>query len=127
MKLPPLRDMATMNRSFAYVRHTAWRDYLGGGANALSPAMRREGLPSEAEEVLRRLQTWEAAAVDRFSRRYLARTDLYPELDADTARRVIRGWTMEKALYELRYELKHRPWNAPIPLEGVLSLAGPGR
>ena len=45
-------------------------------------------------------------------------------LEPDTARRVIRGWTLEKALYELRYELKHRPGNARIPLEGILSLAG---
>ena len=36
---------------------------------------------------------------------------------------MIGGWAMEKALYELRYELKHRPQNIFIPLEGVLTLA----
>jgi len=30
---------------------------------------------------------------------------------------------MEKALYELRYELKHRPQNIFIPVEGLLSFA----
>ncbi len=125
-KMPPLRDVATMNRSFAYVRHTAWRAHLGGDPSAPLNAMRREELMPDMRRVLERLGTWEEAAVERFSRGYLGRTTLYPELDVDTARRVVRGWTMEKALYELRYELKHRPWNFMIPLEGVLSLAGRG-
>ena len=37
--------------------------------------------------------------------------------------RAIRGWMLEKALYEFRYELKHRPLNIFIPLEGIVSLA----
>lgn len=123
VRLPPLRDVATMVRSFAYVKHGAWRDCLGGDPRAALKAMRPHDRSPELQEVLGRLETWEDAAVRRFSGRYLARTNLYPELDPATAQRILRGWTMEKALYELRYELKHRPANFLIPLEGILSLA----
>ena len=108
VKLPPLRDVATMIRSFAYVRHTVLRN-LGPAATA---------------ETASRLRVWEEAVVRAYRDRYLARTNLYPELEKETAERVIRGWTMEKALYELRYELKHRPANYGIPLDGILSSAG---
>jgi len=40
---------------------------------------------------------------------------------------MIRGWAMEKALYELEYELKYRVSNFPIPLEGIAALAAPAR
>jgi maltose alpha-D-glucosyltransferase/alpha-amylase len=124
-KLPPLRDVATIVRSFAYAKHTAWRDFLGGEPRAALRAMRPHDLSSELQEVLGRLQGWEDTAVRRFPGRYLARTSLYPEVDQALAQRIIRGWTMEKALYELRYELRHRPANFLIPLEGILSLASP--
>ena len=125
VKLPPLRDVATMIRSFAYMRHIAWRDYLGGELNAPMQALPPPVLTSEQQEVLGRLQAWEDGVVRRYSERYLARTSLYPELDQAMAQRIIRGWTMEKALYELRYELRHRPANFLIPFEGILSLATP--
>ncbi len=125
VRLPPLRDVATMARSFAYVKHGAWRDCLGGDPRAALKAMRPHDLSPGLREVLGRLQAWEDAAVRRFSGRYLARTSLYPEIDQAMAQRIIWGWTMEKALYELRYELKHRPANFLIPVEGILSLAAP--
>jgi maltose alpha-D-glucosyltransferase/alpha-amylase len=126
VKLPPLRDAATMNRSFAYVTHTAWRDFLGGDSNATWKLMNREDVPPEGRDYFRRLQQWEEAARDGFTQRYLAHVTLYPELDVETALRAIRGWMMEKALYELRYELKHRPTRFLIPLDGILSLANRG-
>lgn len=123
VKLPPLRDIATLTRSFAYVRQYVWRNHL-------APAETGAARPPEPDDVLRenrqaysRLCSWEATAGRALRERYLARTDLYPELDADLAQRLIRGWAMEKALYELRYELMHRPANFLIPLEGVLSMA----
>jgi maltose alpha-D-glucosyltransferase/alpha-amylase len=126
VKLPPLRDVATMNRSFAYVTHTAWRDFLGGDSAAAWTLMDGGDVPPAGRHFLRRLQQWEEAARDRFTQRYLAHVTLYPELDVKTALRAICGWMMEKALYELRYELKHRPVNFLIPLEGVLSLSTRG-
>ncbi len=124
VKLPPLRDVATLIRSFAYVSHTAWREAFGPEAAWPGGVLHPEELPTESREAFLRLQSWEAAVGQRVRDRYLARTSLYPELERDTAERVIRGWAMEKALYELRYELKHRPGNIAIPLDGVLSMAG---
>ena len=117
VKLPPLRDVATMIRSFAYVRHMVLPALAEPASEEVVADTRRAGA---------RLQAWEEATVRAFRGEYLARTRLYPEFEPDTAERFVRGWTMEKALYELRYELKHRPANFAIPLDGVLALAGAG-
>ncbi|HKZ64371.1 MAG TPA: phosphotransferase [Thermoplasmata archaeon] len=122
-KLPPLRDIATLGRSFSYVVHYAWREFIGGDASAAFRLMARDALTSEESEVAERLLAWERAASERCSLAYLKASALYPDMDAEHAVRAIRGWMMEKALYELRYELVHRPQNVFIPLDGVVSLA----
>lgn len=126
MKLPPLRDVATMNRSFSYVRHFAWRDRLAARDLGSFGLPDHEESLATGEALLRRMRSWETDAMETYSRRYLARTNLYPGLDTGIARQAIRAWMMEKALYELRYELKHRPQNISIALEGILSLANRG-
>lgn len=123
VKLPPLRDVATMNRSFSYVKQAVWRESLTGGVTAPLRMMDRQSLPAGNRSVAERLLVWETEAMVRFSRRYLACSMFYRELRLEEAFQAIRGWMMEKALYELRYELKHRPRNFMIPLEGVVSLA----
>ncbi|TLZ51818.1 MAG: hypothetical protein E6K18_04045 [Methanobacteriota archaeon] len=122
-KLPPLRDVATMRRSFSYVRHYAWREVTKGAATAGWRLLEPETWTPAEAAIARRLAAWEAAAVNRLVAAYLEHTTVYRALRAEDARRVIGGWAMEKALYELRYELKHRPQNIFIPLEGVLTLA----
>ncbi len=121
--LPPLRDVATMNRSFAYVKHYAWRAATRGDVTAAWRLLHREKWTDEEEGYARRLEAWESAAVERFIRAYLAKARVYAETDSGHALRAIRGWAMEKALYELRYELKRRPENILIPLEGLVALA----
>lgn len=121
-KLPPLRDVATMNRSFAYVAHYAWRDFAGGPGSGLR-LLDREGLQPAERAVAERLIEWEAAATDRFAREYLRASELYRATPPEEGFRAIRGWMMEKALYELRYELMHRPANLAIPAEGIVRLA----
>lgn len=123
-KLPPVRDVATMNRSFAYVKHYAWREATRGDATAAWRFLNRDGWSPAEASTANRLAAWEAASVERHTRHYLAKSAVYGAFEPDRVLRAIRGWTMEKALYELRYELKHRPQNIFIPLEGVLSLAG---
>lgn len=112
-KAPGLRDVATMVRSFAYLRHVALRD-LGDGTE--------DGRPGPSD----RLNALEQEMVERYTRAYLDRSTLYEGLEVSLVKRLIRSWAMEKALYELDYELRHRPGNFPIPLDGVLSLAAPG-
>ena len=42
--------------------------------------------------------------------------------DASQLRTLLRAYLLEKALYELRYELNNRPDWVKIPLEGILQL-----
>ena len=123
MKLPPLRDAATMNRSFSYVKHYAWRTAVRGDVMAATRLLERDSLQGGERALADRLLAWETAATDGFTTRYLARTSLYEGLRREEARLAIRGWMMEKALYEFRYELKYRPRDIFIPLEGIVSLA----
>ena len=126
VKWPPLRDVGTMNRSFSYVKHYAWRDFIRGDATAALQVLEREKVEGTEGAVAQRLVSWETAAMEGFSQRYLRSTSLYPGLAAEDALKAIRGWMMEKALYEFRYELKHRPVNIFIPLEGIVALATGG-
>lgn len=125
-KSPGLRDVATMVRSLAYLRHYALRDFEGRKV-AGDPASPDESSSEIAstQMVRDRLLTWEQQMVDLFTRAYLERSTLYEGLETSQANRLIRSWAMEKALYELDYELRHRPENFPIPLDGILSLATP--
>lgn len=124
-KLPPLRDIATLCRSFSYVAHYAWREFARGEASAALRLMTGEVLAPEESSVADRLVAWQHAASERCSRSYLENSSLYRDLGAKDAIATIRAWMMEKALYEVRYELKHRPANVFIPLEGIMALAAP--
>ena len=127
VKLPPLRDIATLGRSFSYVAHYAWREFIRGDASAALRLLTRDSFSPEESAVAERLLAWERAASERCSRAYLKNSGLYRDTDPKDAIRVLRGWMIEKALYELRYELKHRPENVFIPLEGILWLAAAAR
>jgi maltose alpha-D-glucosyltransferase/alpha-amylase len=65
-------------------------------------------------------QTWDSAS---FLRSYLLATQaaalLPPPDDLDV---MLRAYILEKALYELAYELNNRPAWVHIPLTGVLQL-----
>jgi maltose alpha-D-glucosyltransferase/alpha-amylase len=121
-KLPPLRDVGSMVRSFAYVRHFALRDGVHEALANSRPVKPARSLgPQNA--MADQLANWETEMVERFTTAYLSRSTLHDGLDAKEAGRMIRGWAMEKALYELEYELKHRVANFPIPLDGIETLS----
>jgi maltose alpha-D-glucosyltransferase/alpha-amylase len=72
---------------------------------------------------------WEASVTASFRRAYLAATEgsaLVPR-DPDDFDALLRGFIVEKALYELAYELNNRPDWAHIPLLGLLNLRSPHR
>ena len=101
----PLRDVAGMLRSFNYAAETA----------------RRERLTPEAW-----LAGWEQEARRRFLSAYLERAGgLAPFLPADEAvlRRAITAFEVEKAAYELEYELNNRPDWVSIPLQFLAAVA----
>ena len=98
-KRSPLRDVAGMLRSFAYAASAAER----AGAD----------VPS----------SWESDARDAFLDGYHAAVDpaLLPAGDAAVAQ-VLALFELEKAVYELRYEIDNRPEWAAIPVAGIARL-----
>jgi maltose alpha-D-glucosyltransferase/alpha-amylase len=108
-KSSPLRDVAGMLRSFDYARATALRNVgRGDGDHARLDALGAE---------------WLAAARRAFLDAYdeSMRAAGAPGLDAAGDLLVLAE--LEKALYELRYELANRPAWVGIPLAGVRALA----
>jgi trehalose synthase-fused probable maltokinase len=99
-KRSPLRDVAGMLRSFAYVS-SAVELQRGGQA------------PPDFEERARR----------QFLENYLAAVDpgLLPAGEA-AIHSVLSIFELEKAIYELQYELDNRPDWVPIPVAGIRRL-----
>ena len=109
-----LRDVAGMLRSFSYARwtvamHANSMDHAGDG--------RLDALLVQWERDTRRvfLQAYEQA---------VSGSGLYGSFPA--ARGLLELFELEKALYELRYEINNRPGWVRIPLQGILALAGGG-
>jgi maltose alpha-D-glucosyltransferase/alpha-amylase len=110
-KSSPLRDVASMLRSFNYARWSALR--------------RVAQSTDEAERLAAPAIAWERATRDAFLAGYgatLAPPDGAP-LDAE----LLALFELDKALYELRYELDNRIDWAQVPLHGVLALIQPPR
>jgi len=109
-KSSPLRDIAGMIRSFSYAALTS----VGAVTQTRPDDARRLGPWADFWE------TWISAS---FLRSYLMATRgaafLSPPDDLDI---MLRAYTLDKALYELAYELNNRPSWVHIPLTGVLQL-----
>jgi maltose alpha-D-glucosyltransferase/alpha-amylase len=110
-KHSPLRDVAGLLRSFNYAHWTALRGAVQGTEDAVRLAPLARG--------------WEAAVRREFLAAYdeAARgAGIYGSFDQ--AAGLIELFEMEKAFYELRYELNNRPGWVSIPLQGILALSG---
>ena len=105
----PLRDVAGMLRSFNYARWSALRR-VAQNADEL------QRLDAAARE-------WEAATRDAFLSAYL-KTMSSAEPAAPMDARLLELFELEKALYELRYELNNRTDWVQVPLQGLLALNG---
>ena len=112
-KQSPLRDVAGMLRSFSYARWTA----LSNASHTPDDLARLAPLAAEWELEVRRayLESYDAAVSIPGSSR-----PLYPSLQA--MRPLVRFFELEKALYELRYELGSRPAWARVPIQGIQAL-----
>ena len=95
----PLRDVAGMLRSFAYAAETS---RAGGEASSAA---------------------WEDAARAAFLDGYDSAIDqsLLPAR-GEARERLLAACELEKALYELRYELDNRPDWVHVPVAGILRL-----
>jgi len=111
-KSSPLRDVAGLLRSFFYARSVALRRCM---LESHEDCKRWEPL----------LDAWEREVRAQFLIAYSATvrgSALYSSFD--DARPLIGLFELEKALYELRYELRNRPDWVGIPLGSLLELAG---
>ncbi len=99
----PLRDVAGMLRSFNYARWSALR--------------RVAQSPEEAERLAAPAIAWEQATRAAFLAGYGDAVDT----------ELLALFELDKALYELRYELNNRTDWAQVPLHGVLALIRPTR
>ena len=83
--------------------------------------------PEDLERLAPWADVWESWVSAAFLRAYLLATRdkrLLPERDADLEI-LLRAFVMDKALYELGYELNNRPDWVHIPLGGLLRLRSP--
>ena len=107
-----LRDVAGMLRSFSYAAAAAHR------------ALPQDLPAAERHAVQQNLRRWEEEASEVFLDAYFAAArggSFFPGSRTD-ADRLVRFFMLEKALYEVAYELANRPDWVAIPLRGVLSL-----
>jgi maltokinase len=100
LKRSPLRDVAGMLRSFSYA--------------AAGSELLRGTIPPE---------DWEERARERFLEGYFGAVDpaLLPP-GQDPTHKLLSIFELEKAVYELRYELNNRPDWVAIPVAGIVRL-----
>ncbi len=109
-KQSPLRDVAGMLRSFSYAARTALQTAL-------------ERAPNNAANLTAWANAWETAATTAFLNAYTSTIATNPALLPHDTAVAIDALLLEKASYELLYELNNRPTWLPIPLEGLLVIA----
>jgi maltokinase len=103
----PMRDVAGMVRSFHYAAQVALRE-IGG---------------TDDPELAELAQTWEWHNAERFLAGYAGYGDVDRVLPPAEARHIVRrAFELDKAVYEVGYELGHRPDWVEIPLSAVRRL-----
>ncbi len=114
LKRSPLRDVAGMMRSFDYAARVGLRGI------PLSP----DGGPAERDALGRLADQWTAWVSGAFLRGYWAASESTPYVphDPEERRLLLGAFVLEKAVYELGYELTNRPSWVDIPLRGLLHL-----
>jgi maltose alpha-D-glucosyltransferase/alpha-amylase len=119
-KQSPLKDVAGMVRSFSYAAYSALDRF----------AQRN---PAAARSLEPWAQLWQNAVSAEFLNAWRATIDAAQPSERGSppahltpqplqAQRLLNAYLLEKALYELLYELNNRPAWARIPLAGVLGL-----
>jgi maltose alpha-D-glucosyltransferase/alpha-amylase len=111
-KHSPLKDVAGMLRSFSYA-----------SAAALTRVTTRR--PQDAARLEPWARIWEQAVMAEFLKAYreaTGNTALLP-VEPSVLENLLEACVLEKALYELLYELNNRPGWVRIPLQGILSLS----
>ena len=110
LKRSPVRDVAGMIRSFHYAIHSAWPESLG--------------LRSDDRKAMEPwVEIWPRRMTEAYQAAYREAASGAPFLPAQRDwELLLRVYLMEKAVYELGYELNNRPGWVHIPMLGILGL-----
>jgi maltose alpha-D-glucosyltransferase / alpha-amylase len=115
-KQSPLKDVVGMMRSFSYAAFSAVDRFLAAG-NSESRATDPDALTGWA-------QCWLHTATVEFLSSYRKGMESKPSLlpPPPEARILLDAYLLEKAIYEVLYELDNRPSWVRIPVNSILSL-----
>ncbi len=115
-KQSPLKDVAGMLRSFSYAAFSALDLYL---------QRHPQPDPTRVASLERWARLWQNAVSSEFLRAYRTTLNANPTLlpPPAQAQALLNAYLLEKALYELLYELNNRPTWVRIPLAGILALS----
>jgi maltose alpha-D-glucosyltransferase/alpha-amylase len=115
-KQSPLKDVAGMIRSFSYAAHSGLDQYL-----TANPEIGRGAGP---DQLVASTLFWQNSISAEFLRAYretvASNTELLPS--AQQSQSLLSVYILEKAMYELLYELNNRPAWIHIPIAGILAL-----
>ena len=116
IKRSPLQDVAGMLRSFHYA---AFAPSLGSSGDEPMDAERFEQFRVWAE-------SWNTQVSEAFLAEYFGAAGAAPFLPTNPAEtsKLLELYVLEKAIYELGYELNNRPDWVGLPLEGISKLLG---
>jgi maltose alpha-D-glucosyltransferase / alpha-amylase len=114
IKRSALRDIAGMVRSFHYAPYAV----LSGQAPGIVVR------PEDFEKLERASVFWHRCVTSAYLQSYFAESDGGSHIprDPEQAQILLDAYLLEKALYEIAYELNNRPDWVGIPLRGVLDL-----
>jgi maltose alpha-D-glucosyltransferase/alpha-amylase len=115
-KQSPLKDVAGMIRSLSYAAYSGLDQHMAANPDlARSPA---------AENLNAWAIFWQNSTSSEFLRAYRETIAVNPYLlpSAVQSQALLAAYLLEKALYELLYELNNRPAWLRIPLAGILGL-----
>ena len=119
-KQPPAKDVVGMLRSFDYAAYAGLFAFAAGGEE-----------PDAADRLAPWARAWRSWTSAAFLGAYLEAiagegASIWPA-DPAGAERLLRAFLLDKALYELLYELNNRPAWVGIPLRGIADLVERGR
>jgi maltose alpha-D-glucosyltransferase/alpha-amylase len=116
IKRSPLQDVAGMLRSFHYAAFAQLLETSG-----------RDSVDADRFERLRPwVESWNAQVAESFLAEYFRTAGAAPFLPRKMAEtnKLLELHVLEKAIYELGYELNNRPHWVGLPLEGISKLLG---
>jgi maltose alpha-D-glucosyltransferase / alpha-amylase len=115
-KQSPLKDVVGMMRSFSYAAFSAVDRFLAAGSNG--------GHATDPDALAGWAQLWQQTATAEFLSSYRKGIENDPTLlpPPAEAQILLDAYLLEKAIYEVQYELDNRPTWVRIPVNSILTL-----